>query len=222
MGTPKMNMDTNLVKKETMYMVSFICLVIGFLCGVVVAVYKSSTQPVMPAQSMPPAARTAEPAQPAGPSADELQQINRLERQAAAEPTNAQVWTDLGNLYFDTRQHDKAIEAYKRALEIKPGDANVLTDMGVMYRRTGQPRKAIEAFEKAMRADPKHEVSRFNKGIVLMHDLNDAQGAVDAWEDLVRVNPQARTPSGALVRDMVAKFKSGMGRQQEPAKQKEE
>jgi peroxiredoxin len=47
-----------------------------------------------------------------------------------------------------------------------------------MYRRSGQPRKAIENFNKAIAVNPKHETAQFNKGIVLMHDLGDRDGAI--------------------------------------------
>jgi tetratricopeptide (TPR) repeat protein len=79
--------------------------------------------------------------------------------------------------------------------------------MGVMYRRMGKPEKAIEAFEKAMAVDPRHEISRYNKGIVLLHDLNNVEGAIKAWEDLIRVNPAYMAPTGQTVKQMVDVYK---------------
>ena len=72
-----------------------------------------------------------------------------------------------------------------------------------MYRRAGQPKEAIEAFEKAARIDPKHEIARFNKGIVLLHDLNDREGALKTWEQLVDINPAAMTPGGKPLAEMI-------------------
>jgi tetratricopeptide (TPR) repeat protein len=65
-----------------------------------------------------------------------------------------------------------------------------------MYRRNGQPLKAIESFDKAMAIVPNHEQSRFNKGIVLRYDLNDREGAIRAWEELLKINPGAIAPNG--------------------------
>jgi hypothetical protein len=45
-----------------------------------------------------------------------------------------------------------------------------------------------------VKIDPRHEISRFNKGIVLMHDLQDQKGALQAWEELVKINPIAKAP----------------------------
>ena len=114
----------------------------------------------------------------------------------AINPTNADAWKQLGNVYFDTGNSAKAIRAYEKSLELSPGNPNVLTDLGVMYRRNGQPGKALEAFNEAIAIAPSHEQSRFNKGIVLLNDMNDREGAIKAWEDLLKVNPSATAPNG--------------------------
>jgi len=78
----------------------------------------------------------------------------------------------------------------------------------VMYRLQGNPQEALRCFEQAMAADPKHRQSRYNKGIVLMHDLNNPEAAVRAWEELVAIYPDAKTQEGILVSDMIKKFGS--------------
>ena len=55
--------------------------------------------------------------------------------------------------------------------------------------------------------DPKHEVSRMNKGIVLLHDMNDLDGAIKAWEDLLAVNPVAISPTGESIDQMIQQMK---------------
>jgi len=140
-------------------------------------------------------------------TADQANQILALEKEAAADPNNKDSWIRLGNLYFDTDNYTSAIGAYEKSLSIDANNANVQTDLGVMYRRNGQPKKAVEAFNRAIKIDPKHEVSRFNKGIVLLHDLNDREGALRAWEELLSVNPTAMTPSGQPLRDLLKRFK---------------
>ena len=80
-----------------------------------------------------------------------------------------------------------------------------------MYRRSGQPQEAIKAFDKAIEVDPKHETSRFNKGVVLMHDMNDMKGAIEAWEGLLQINPVAVAPNGQSVDQMVTSMKKQAG-----------
>ena len=130
-----------------------------------------------------------------------------LEEEVSLHPENVKAWTQLGNSYYDAHMFEKAIRAYKKSLELNPADANVWTDLGIMYRRSGQPQKAIEAFDSAILNDGKHEFARFNKGIVLMHDMEDAQAAIVAWEELAKINPNAKTPNGQPLKELIEKLK---------------
>jgi len=189
-----------LVKKETALLFAVLTLAVGFFGGVMFGIYRSA--PAFSGRSMPPAA-----APPGQASADLSDKIAALEKEAAANPTNAAAWRVLGNNYFDSDQFEKAIEAYRKSLELEPNNADVWTDLGVMYRRSGKPEEAIKAFDTATSVDPTHEVSRYNKGVVLLHDLNDAEGAIRAWEGLIEVNPLAMSPTGSSVDQMVQQMK---------------
>ena len=63
--------------------------------------------------------------------------------------------------------------------------------MGIMYRALGDFDRAIEEFKKAAQNDPKHVNSRYNIGIVLLHDKGDIKGALKAWEDYLKVDPKS-------------------------------
>ncbi len=185
------------VRKETFLMVTLLALAVGFFGGVVFAVFKSDSRPAV----------QTTPAQSAAPAASESDRIAAFERKTRANPNDAEAWTELGNAYFDSNQFEKSISAYKKSLEIAPNNANVWTDMGVMYRRSDKPEEAIKAFDQAIAVDPKHEVSRLNKGIVLLHDLKDMNGAIEAWEGLLEVNPIAMAPNGISIDQMVMQLK---------------
>jgi cytochrome c-type biogenesis protein CcmH/NrfG len=194
------------VKKETMFWVATITLVVGFLIGVVLTVYKSRSG--LPVQSSPQGSQSAPPSNSdQGSSVEMAARIIELEKQTAQNPQSAEAWIQLGHLYFDTDNYEKAIGAYQNSLALKPDNANVLTDMGVMYRRSGMPAEAIKAFSKAIAVDPRHEVSRFNKGIVLMHDLKDREGALKAWEGLLEINPLAMAPNDQSVDQLIQHYR---------------
>jgi tetratricopeptide (TPR) repeat protein len=78
-----------------------------------------------------------------------------------------------------------------------------------MYRRSQQPRKALETFDRAITVDPKHENARINKGIVLMNDLGDRDGAVRSWEELLEINPVAMLNNNQRLDQIVAHYKEG-------------
>ncbi len=186
------------VKKQTLILTACMCLVVGFLAGVVMTVYKTGSQPPITA---------GKPIGNLTPGAADSGVIQMLEKEAERNPGSADAWIALANSYFDAERHQNAIEAYQKALAIAPNNANVITDMGVMYRRSGQPQKAVAAFDRAIKVDPEHETARFNKGIVLFHDLKDNDGAIAAWEDLLNVNPMAKAPGGQSLQMMVEQFK---------------
>ena len=208
---PKENSVPNgYIKKERSLLVALLALVVGFLGGAAFGVYKSV--PKAPIRTpVPPRQMAQEP----GLSREETRQIEDLELRTSLHPEDAEAWTRLGNAYFDAHQHAKAIDAYKRSLNLEPGDPNVWTDLGVMYRRNGQPEKAVESFDRASAADPSHDPSRLNKGIVLLHDLNDTEGAVEAWEGLAEVNPMAKAPGGQRpLSEMLEALKASLDRQE--------
>ncbi len=129
--------------------------------------------------------------------------IDSLKAEALRNPGSAAAWISLGNAYFDGERYPEAIEAYKRSLEIAPGDPDVWTDLGVMYRRTGQPNRAVEAFDRARGLDPRHQECRFNKGVVLLYDLQDRSGALQAWLELAAINPTFVAPNGQSIQELI-------------------
>ena len=194
---PKEKKSPGTVKTENVIWFVVLALLIGFIGGVAFGVYKSGFAGAPHAGSTPAAM---------DPSRQEA--IEELQSRVQQSPQDKDAWIQLGHHYFDLERFDDAIEAYEKALAIDPDNADVWTDLGVMYRRSGKPRKAVDAFDRAIRIDPKHEISRFNKGIVLFHDLNDEKGALEAWEALLAINPEARAPGGQSVRKLVDHIKN--------------
>jgi cytochrome c-type biogenesis protein CcmH/NrfG len=165
----------------------------GFICGAAATIYK-----------LTPA--------PADPHAGHTQQT-RLDEMTAAlaaeverSPGNFQAWVQLGNLYYDSNDPEKAFAAYEKALGLEPNHADILTDLGVMYRRSGRPKQAVASFDRAISIDPSHETARFNKGVVLVHDLNDTAGAIAVWQALSEINPVFTAPNGQSLDEVIRHY----------------
>jgi len=191
--------EGNYVKKETMLIVALITLVIGFLGGIFYSALQSGPTGSVQTVSTP----SQQPQQQPSLTSEQARNILALEQEVAANPTNVDAWTQLGHVYFDTDNPAKAILAYEKSLELSPNDPNVLTDLGVMYRRNRQPEKALAAFDQAISIAPNHEQSRFNRGVVLRYDMNDREGAIKAWEELLKINPNALAPNGLPVSEAI-------------------
>jgi tetratricopeptide (TPR) repeat protein len=137
------------------------------------------------------------------PSKQLLQAILQHEEDLRKNPDNAEAWEHLGNLYFDAQEPEKSIRAYNRALELKPGNTNVLVDCGVMYRELKNYDTALEYFKKALAIDPKHQNALFNSGVLLYFDMNRKEDGLNSWRELVKINPNAKTPSGDPVTKLI-------------------
>jgi len=181
--------------KRTTMIIAAITFVLGFIAGVSFEGFKTNSAPGVASNSNTPI--------------DYAQKANTLENEVINNPQNTNAWIQLGHVYFDTEKYDKAINAYEKALKLNPSNADVLTDLGIMYRRIGQFRKAIEKFDKAVAVDPNHQNARLNKGIVLMHDLSDSDGAIRAWEELLEINPFAMIGNNQSVDQMLKHYKEG-------------
>jgi cytochrome c-type biogenesis protein CcmH/NrfG len=204
------------MKKETVILLVVIAFLVGFISGATVAILRGTKGAEKPAmvqkpQMALPGAQIPSPSVPgSAPSArDSIEvasKINTLKEIVKNDPKNLPALVELGNLYFDTDQPKEAIEAYSRYLAIKPDNPDVRTDMGIMYRKLGQFDKAIEEFRKAAQSDPKHVNSRYNIGLVLLHDKQDIKGAVNGWEDYLRVDPNSERAQ--RIRGQIEKMKT--------------
>jgi cytochrome c-type biogenesis protein CcmH/NrfG len=200
------------MRKETVILYIVIALIVGFVGGATVGILwiTKGTQKTAMVQkpTMAPAGAPALPAPtpPARDSVEVASQIQTLKEVVKKDPKNLPAWVELGNLYFDSDRPKEAIEAYSRYLAVKPDNPDVRTDMGIMYRKTGQFDKALEEFKKAAQSDPKHANSRYNIGIVLLHDKHDMKGAITAWEDYLKVDPNSERAQ--RIRAQIEKMKT--------------
>ena len=105
----------------------------GFFAGVGFTVYKTNSVP----------SNTADK----GQEIDYTQRAELLEAEVMKNQGNTATWIQLGHVYFDTDQYQKAIDAYRKALELDPRNADVLTDLGIVYQRNGQPQESIKSFD---------------------------------------------------------------------------
>jgi protein O-mannosyl-transferase len=69
-------------------------------------------------------------------------------------PGNCRAYNDLGYLYLEGGQTDKAIEYFRLALKIRPYYSNAHTNLGVAYYNRGWADAAIEQFKMALASEP--------------------------------------------------------------------
>lgn len=106
------------------------------------------------------------------------------------EAQDPRIWNALGLAYFGRDLSDKAIEAYKKALELDPTYSEAWNNMGVVYLDLAQYDRAMEAFQKALEnilyLHP--ERAWFNIGMVQFRRQNYNQ-AILAFRQATRFAP---------------------------------
>ncbi len=130
-------------------------------------------------------------------------ELEKAKEAVKLDPQNSRAWVVLGNLYFDLQNATESVKAYTKALEIQPNNPDVLTDRGTMYRELGQFELALQSYSKASSLNPNHKNALFNSGIVLYYDLNRKAEAIQKWEQLLRLDPNAKAPNGQTLKDMI-------------------
>ncbi len=182
------------------YTMAVLCLVIGVGVGWFLRGSQSPATP--PAGSTTTTSQTSggmNPANPFGnqPSASPQDLKRMADAQAApllarlsSNPNDAGALTELGNIYFDTKQYKDAIDYYSRVLKLQPTNTNVRTDMGIAYwEGMRDADRAIAEFNTALKYEPTKPQTLQSMGIVKWQGKSDVKGAVAAWQKLLETNP---------------------------------
>jgi tetratricopeptide (TPR) repeat protein len=172
------------MKKENVIFLAIICLLVGFVGGVAAGIRFATKDNAPPAREAVPS--QGELTIPSKPNASSPEEMKALEALVKKEPNNLQALIDLGNRYFDAQSFEKAIDVYTRVLKLDPKNADVRTDMAVMYRGLKDYDRAVKELKEAAAMNPGHVNSRYNLGVVLLHDKKDVDGAIAAWEDCLK------------------------------------
>ncbi len=69
-------------------------------------------------------------------------------------PDNRDAWFNLGNQYMRTEQHEKALEAYRKTVELDPQMSNAYINIATVYQGIGKFNESIENYEIAVKILP--------------------------------------------------------------------
>ena len=89
---------------------------------------------------------------------------------------------------------------------LQPNDPDVSTDLGVAYYYTSQHDRALEQFNHSLSVDPTHTKTMLNVGIVKAQGKKDLAGAIEAWEQVVKMAPDS--PEGQTARQLIDSLRS--------------
>lgn len=190
------------------YVLLAACLLLGVALGYlfrgsasqVAPVPTANVQPQAPSQQQVTAEAQAALAQATVPLLEAVKK----------DPKDYDSLVKLGNLYYDAQQFPDAIQYYEHALAIHPESPDVRTDMGTAYWYSGNADKALEAMQISLKYRPGHPQTLFNLGWIRWQGKADPKGAIEAWQKLLKLNPDY--PQKQQVEQYIAKAKEHAAR----------
>jgi tetratricopeptide (TPR) repeat protein len=161
----------------------------GLLTGWIIG--SQQARPVQSAAPQTASAPSSQQQQQRTPPPIDLQRASALEQQAKAEPQNASVREQLGNLYFDGERFDIAITWYEAALKLNPKNIDVSTDLAVCYYYTNKADKALQQIDRSLEINPKHAKTLLNQGIIRAFGKQNLNGALESWQKVIQIAPDS-------------------------------
>jgi cytochrome c-type biogenesis protein CcmH/NrfG len=199
---------------KQVYAMAAISLVVGLAIGYL---FRGSQSPALPAQ---PVVRTStqastQPAAPPGHMGGQrptLEQMKEMADKKAAplleklktDPNNTDTLFQVGVIYASTHQFKDAAGYYEKALQIDPKNVAVRTELASCMYYNGDVDGALSQLQQGLRYKPDDPNSLFNLGMIKWKGKQDSKGAVAAWQQLLRVNPQMSADRKATVQKLMA------------------
>jgi Flp pilus assembly protein TadD len=104
------------------------------------------------------------------------------------QPTNANIYFQLGSIYKSKGQVDKAIISYQIAIQINPCHGDAYNDLGNSYQIKGQVDNAITCYQKAIQIDPNHALAYYNLGNIYL-DKGQFDEAIVCYQQTLQLKP---------------------------------
>jgi len=95
---------------------------------------------------------------------------------------------NLGNALNSCGEPEKALDAYKRALELRPGDKTIINNIGNALKSQGKLQQAIACFNKAIDIDPRYIDAYINIGNAL-REQGSLSEATASYNKAIALNP---------------------------------
>ena len=127
-----------------------------------------------------------------------LKKIEQLQTQLKKEPEDAALWADLGRIYMDQANSDKALSAFEKAAYLDPKDAMGIADDLYLIKAMPKSPKGVTASEKKLAAFaekfPKSDLrtkAAFIQAELNAYYLNDTAKAAEVLNQALKQHPDS-------------------------------
>jgi cytochrome c-type biogenesis protein CcmH/NrfG len=129
------------------------------------------------------------------------------------DPNNPALLDQVGAVYHATHQFKEAAVCYDKAVQADPKSVPMRTKYAISLYRSGDADGAIAQLNRALTLDPNDANSLFDLGMIRLQGKQDAKGALAAWQQLLKSNPQMSSDRRATVQKLMANVLTTMADQ---------
>jgi cytochrome c-type biogenesis protein CcmH/NrfG len=208
---------------KQVYALAVVCLLIGLAVGYLFRGSRSVAIPANAAQaSVPPGGMAPAGMGAAGGMGNQPVTLDQMKHMADKQaepllaklkddPENADLLIKAGQIYFSTHQFKQAADYFGKSLEVKPNNVPIRTQMASCLYYSGDVDGALKQLEKATTDDPKDANSLFNLGYIRWQGKKDSKGALAAWRQLLKNNPELDPDKKAQVQKLMGEVQASKG-----------
>jgi len=197
---------------KQVYAMAVICLVVGLAIGYL---FRGSQSPAGPAPSAANSQAGDQASAAVGGMPGQMPTFEQMKQMAAKkaeplleklknDPKNSDLLIQIGNVYISTHQFKEAASYYDKSLQIDPKNVAIRTEMASCLYYNGDVDGAIRELQQSLRYDPKDADSLFDLGMIKWQGKQDSKGALAAWQELLKSNPQLSPDRKAQVEKLMA------------------
>jgi cytochrome c-type biogenesis protein CcmH/NrfG len=152
------------------------------------------------------------------PSLDEMKQMADakaapLLARLKKDPNNTALLDQVGAIYHSTHQFNQAAAYYEKAVRVDSKNVAMRTKLAISLYRSDDVDGAIAQLDQALSYDPKDVNALFDLGMIRLQGKQDSKGALAAWQQLLKSNPQLSPDRKATVQILMASVQSAAGDQ---------
>lgn len=200
------------------YVLAGVCLIVGLPVGYLLrgsSPETTATAATEAAMTQPAAPASTNGAVPSGmphgvPTMEDMKRMadkkaEPLLARLKIEPNNSDLLNQIGTLYKAAHQFQDATGYYQKAIDADPKNVAARTDLASCLYYEGDADGAIKQLQQSLTYDPRDANTLFNLGMIRLQAKNDPNGAVTAWQQLLKLNPKLAEEKKTAVRKLIAR-----------------
>lgn len=196
---------------KQVYTMAAVCLVLGLALGYLFRGSKPQATPVATASGDTQSAAAGAMGSGVHPMPT-LEQMKEMgDKQAAplleklkTDPKDTGTLLQVARIYESVHQFNVAADYYGKALVIDPKNVVTRTQLASCLYYAGDVDGAINQLQQSLKYSPTDANSLFNLGVIRWHGKQDAKGAVEAWQQLLKSNPNLEANKKNQVEKLIA------------------